>query len=129
MTDQATLWEQNAYPEKKKILTGAEMEKRARKWIHDNFNVWCSMKRVAKHRALYGKRVSIAKLVEDVRDECEVDAIDGEKFKVNNSLRAPLARILITECPEVAPYIDTRMSKTDPILMGGKACINGQHQS
>lgn len=93
-------------------MGAAEMKERAAKWACRNFTAWNRMKDVARERARAGKRFSISELSEEARYRMRVKGEDAG-FKVNNSLRAALARLLIKEVPECEPYIETRASKVD----------------
>lgn len=95
-----------------KSLTGEEMMQRAMTWIFNNFYAWQRMKETACERATKGIHFSIADLAEEARYRMRVEGKD-QGFKVNNSIRAALARQLIRECPVVEPFIEIRSSKVD----------------
>lgn len=98
--------------EKPSGMSGDEMVKRAGFWVFNNHYAWERMKEEAVKRADAGKRFSISDLAEEARWRMKTEGKDCG-FKVNNSLRAALARRLIRECPEVEPFIETRSSKVD----------------
>lgn len=93
-------------------LTGAEMVERAGRWVVGNWYAWERMKEEAVKRAREGRRFAISDLAEEARYRMRTEGKD-QGFKINNSLRAALARRLIRECPEVKPYIEIRASKVD----------------
>lgn len=92
-------------------ITGAEMKRKAMEWTRRNLRAWSEMKRMAVELASKGRRFSIDQLAIEARYNMRTEGYDG--FKVNNSLRAPLARMLIQECPCVEGFIETRSSKAD----------------
>lgn len=93
-------------------ITGAEMRRKAMEWTRRNLRAWSEMKRMAVELASKGRRFSIDQLAIEARYNMRVDGHD-DGFKVNNNLRAPLARMLIQECPGVEGYVETRPSKAD----------------
>lgn len=95
-----------------KTMSGQEMMRKAMLWRHNNLHAWSAMKHKADELASEGKRFSIGQLAVLVR--YEVHEVEGDSgFKVNNTLRAPLARLLVQESPHVKPYIEMRSSKAD----------------
>lgn len=92
-------------------ITGAEMRRKAMEWTRRNLRAWSEMKRMATELAAEGRRFSIDQLAIEARYNMRTEGYDG--FKVNNNLRAPLARMLIQECPGVEGYVETRPSKAD----------------
>lgn len=93
-------------------LTGPEMVSRTNHWVTSNWYAWERMKEEAVKRARQGRRFSISDLAEEARYRMRTEGKD-QGFKINNSLRAAMARRLIRECPEVEPYIEIRASKVD----------------
>lgn len=93
-------------------MSGTEMMKKAMLWRHNNLHAWCEMKKKANELAEARKKFSIDQLAVLVR--YEVHDVEGDSgFKVNNTLRAPLARLLVKEEPHLEPYIEMRASKAD----------------
>ena len=93
------------------IAEGERFMHEAKEWIKMNHEVWHWMCGQAMKYASMEKRFSIARLVEEARYTKPVKGID--KYKINNDLRAPLARLLKEAVPQCAPYIQTRSSKVD----------------
>lgn len=93
-------------------ITGERMMKKAMEWRCSNWAAWSAMKRMADEFASQGRRFSIDQLAVEARYNMRTNGL-SDGFKFNNTLRAPLARILISECPHVEPYIETRSSKVD----------------
>ena len=93
-------------------VTGEWMAFKARKWVEDNPGAWAEMKRLATERAGAGKRVSIDMLAVEARYRMRVNGTD-EGFRFNNTLRAPLARMMVEECPHLDAAIERRRSKAD----------------
>lgn len=92
--------------------TAEWMKAEARKWVDDNPLAWGEMKEIASLRASLGRRFSIGQLTEYVRFSFTTFG-KSDGFKMNNSLRAELARMLIEEVPQCRPFIETRKSKVD----------------
>lgn len=95
-----------------KSLSGSEMMKRAMEWRSVNINAWSRMKEIAIERIREGRRFSIAELAEEARYRMRTKGHD-QGFKINNSLRAALARLLIKELPPAADYMEIRSSRVD----------------
>lgn len=81
-------------------------------WIDANPKAWAFMVRFALQRASNGQRFGMKALVERVRWEMELTSTDGV-YKLNNSLTAALARILVADYPALKPYISMRRSDFD----------------
>lgn len=88
-----------------------EMNQKADEWVSKNWKVWAWMKLQAALFAQKGKRFSIARLVEEARYTKPVEGID--EYRINNDLRAPLARRLRKEVPTCRDYIEIRESVVD----------------
>lgn len=93
-------------------LTGPEMVERLNRWVVANWYAWERIKEAAVERARAGMHFSISDLAEEARYRMRTAGKD-QGFKINNSLRAAMARRLIRECPEVEPFIEIRSSKVD----------------
>ena len=87
----------------------------ARLWIKENPEPWRRMVSLALAESRAERRFSVAWLAEEVRKK-DYTNIEGKPFKLNNSIKPALARILIKEHPEVAPYIETRRSMSDGLV-------------
>lgn len=94
------------------IAQGDSMMEKAREWTIRNRVAWHRMCMEALNRASEGRRFGIAELFEDVRWNMRTEGRDGG-FKCNNTLRAPLARLMVRQYPSLAPYIEMRKSKAD----------------
>lgn len=94
------------------ISRGDEMMQQAREWTVRNREAWWAMCMEATRRAAEGRRFGIAELFEDARWNMRTEGRDGG-FKCNNTLRAPLARLMVRQYPQVEPYIEMRKSKAD----------------
>ena len=92
---------------------GIRLVDRAEQWIAQNPYAWKRIVNKAANYAAQERHFSIARLVEDVRYEMRLDGVDD--FKVNNDFRAVFARKL-QKYPMIAPYIETRASKTDGLI-------------
>lgn len=97
-----------------KVLTGDTLVRMAHEWIELNPVPWSYIVAEALKAARNRKRTSIAKLVEEARYTMRVEGI-GDGFKINNSIRAVLSRILIAAYPEVGEVMECRKSKADRV--------------
>lgn len=88
-----------------------EMNRRTDEWIRDNHAVWLWMIGKANWYASNKKRFSIARLVEEARYTKPVKGIN--EYKIDNTLRAPLARRLVKAAPSCKPYIKMKFSLVD----------------
>ena len=93
------------------IAEGERFMYEAKEWIKANHSVWLWMCSQAMRYAVDERRFSIARLVEEARYTRPVVGID--EYKIDNTLRAPLARMLIEAVPQCKPYIQIRSSKVD----------------
>ena len=91
---------------------GKEMLKAAMKWRNNNLHAWSQMHSIAARFASEGKRFSIDYLANEARYFMRAQG-DERGFKVNNTDRAPLARLMIQENPTLKDFIETRKSKVD----------------
>ena len=90
---------------------GDALKAKARDWMRLNHAVWLWMCQQARKCAAEERRFSIARLVEEARYTKPVQGVD--EYRINNDIRAPLARLLKEAVPECAPYIETRGSVVD----------------
>lgn len=88
-----------------------EMQAKADEWVSKNWAVWGWMKLKAAEAARDGRRFSIARLVEEARYTKPVKGVD--EYRINNDIRAPLARRLMREVPNCSEYIEIRESMVD----------------
>lgn len=93
-------------------VTGEWMRFKAERWRDENPDAWAEMKRIATERAGAGKRVSIDMLAVEARYRMRLNGF-SDGFRFNNTLRAPLARMLVEECPHLDAAIERRRSKVD----------------
>ena len=93
-------------------ITGQKIIKDTEEWIQRNPFAYSEMVRHAKERLRAGRRTSISELAEEARYNMRLNG-DTDGFKVNNNIRAGLARKMIAECPELAKVIEVRSSKAD----------------
>lgn len=93
-------------------VTGEKIMKDAADWRFKNYSAYMAMKKKAMERLAEGRRTSIAELAEEARYTMRLNGYDGA-FRVNNTTRAGLARLMIAECPALAKAIETRASKAD----------------
>ncbi|MGO5418273.1 hypothetical protein [Collinsella sp. LCP19S3_B11] len=88
----------------------------ARAWAENNPEAWAYIERRAMEEAGAQRRVSVSRLVEEVR-ALEWTPRDGGRFKVNNSYQAAFSRMLAETLPEVRPYIEQRRSRFDGVAI------------
>ena len=87
------------------------MRKKADEWVRKNPDAWLFIRNEAVSRTDQRKRFGIGELCEQVRWDMYAQGIDS--FKVNNTIRAALARRLIAEYPPCKDYIEIRSSVCD----------------
>ena len=93
-------------------VSGAKIMRDAMEWRHRNLRAYSLMVAKAEERRAEGRRTSIAELAEDARYSMRLDGYtDG--FRINNTTRSGLARLIISERPHLAKVIETRRSKAD----------------
>lgn len=90
---------------------GDALKDKARDWVRRNHGTWLWMCRRAAQAAAEKRRFSIARLVEEARYTKPVKGVN--EYKIDNDIRAPLARMLKEAVPQCAEYIETRSSKVD----------------
>lgn len=78
-------------------------------WIENDPTAWAFIKREALRKARNGQMFGMHGLCDKVRNGDFSDN-GGMPTKVNNNIVAALARILISEHPEVRPYMTLRHS-------------------
>lgn len=100
-----------------RVKAAAEQLREARRWISENADAWSYIVRGARADATDGKRVSIARLVENAR-KLEFLNTDGERSRYDNTNDSIFARVLISKVPEITPLIECRRSVYD-FLIGG----------
>lgn len=93
------------------VAGGERITEKAKDWVRKNHGVWLWMCSKAAQAAADQRHFSIARLVEEARYTKPVKGVDV--YKINNDIRAPLARMLVDAVPQCAPYIETRSSKVD----------------
>lgn len=82
----------------------------ARAFVAANPAWWALVKREALAAVAQQRHFSMKALVEWSRYELGRRAIarPGVVYRINNNWTSTFARMLIAECPEVEPYIETR---------------------
>ena len=93
------------------IEKGDRFKAEAKDWIRHNHGTWLWMCQKAAQAAAERRRFSIARLVEEARYTKPVQGIN--EYKIDNDLRAPLARMLIEAVPQCEEFIQTRTSVCD----------------
>lgn len=84
----------------------------ARTWIDANPRAWDYIVSQALRSASMHRRFGMKALCEHVRWHFSV--VEGHsEFKLNNNYTAPFTRLLLSQHPEVGPYIATRTSAVD----------------
>jgi len=91
-----------------------DIREMAEEWRRRNPEAYGCMVALARDAMRHGKRTSIAQLAETIRysPEVRVSYRVGD-FKVNNTLRAPLARMIERENPDLKGVFAMRQSKVD----------------
>lgn len=84
-------------------------ERRARAWIEVNAHAWGYMLGLAAHEAEAGRTFGVKWLIERARKKDFAD-VRGCRTVINNNLASALARILLEQMPEAAPFVELRCS-------------------
>ena len=92
----------------------ADMES-AYQWKRENEAIYRAMVNRARTLAGEGKRVAIDELFNWARYSLHWGH-DPSDFKLNNNLRAPLARIMCREYAVIAEHMETREARCDTAL-------------
>lgn len=91
--------------------TAASLDDRFARWAEDNAHAIASIRAAAlAERAAGATRLSIAKLAEELRADPRIATVGGE-WKINNSYRAPLARLLMDQEPALRGCFEVRARK------------------
>ena len=93
---------------------GMALVDKAEQWIAANRNAWAWMNHQAAVYAAQGRRFSIGRLAEDCRYEMRLQGVD--EFRINNDIRAVLARKMLQKHPQWKQLMSTRASKTDGLV-------------
>lgn len=92
-------------------MSAQRMIDAAKEWVEQNPDAWDYIIARARTCVHDKKRFSIQKACEEIRDSHLVS--NWEEFKVNNSIAAPLTRMLIQRIPQLEDYVTVRKSKVD----------------
>lgn len=87
----------------------------AHKWRVKNSPVYFAMLRRAQAQIAEGKRVAIDELFNWARYSLEFKG-DRNSYRLNNNLRAPLARLMIKDYPPLKDYMELRESRSDAAM-------------
>ena len=97
-------------------MTAEEMYLSCKSFIAANPGFWSTVKGRARFSADNGRRFSMKKTFEELRETSAVAS--GTEWKLCNTLASPLTRFLVEEVPEVAPYVQRRNCKVDKFFNG-----------
>lgn len=84
-------------------------ERRARSWIEANPGAWGYMLKLAAREVGTERFFGVKWLIEQARKKDFAD-VRGQRTEINNSLSSALARILVEQMPEAAPFVELRRS-------------------
>lgn len=90
--------------------TGIAPDAQFRAWLAENPRVYGEVVRLAREwRAVHGpsSKVGIATLWETLRWQSSIRTT-GDEFKLNNTWRAPMARLVMAREPDLAGVFETR---------------------
>ena len=93
------------------MTKGDKMRSQAEEWVLHNHATWLWMCGKAMEAATNKRHFSIARLVEEARYTKPVQGVD--EYKINNTIRRPLADMLVEAVPQCEPYIERRRSACD----------------
>lgn len=86
------------------------LQERFDTWLADNPHVFAEVVRVARHFRDAGDRVSINRVFEELRERL---VTVGDRYRLNQDWRAPMARLVMDRCPDLDGYFATRRSQVD----------------
>lgn len=84
----------------------------------NNPGAWEYIERRALEEMDANRRISISRLVEEVR-ALSWTPRDGGAFKINNSYQAAFSRFLTEKYPRMRNYIERRRSRFDSVMPDG----------
>ncbi|MBQ9021805.1 MAG: hypothetical protein IJ113_07315 [Eggerthellaceae bacterium] len=84
----------------------------AHEWRVRNYAIYCAMLRRAQSQMRQQNRVAIDELFNWARYSLDWEHNPSD-YKLNNNLRAPLARLMIKDYPPLADYMETRDARCD----------------
>jgi hypothetical protein len=81
---------------------------------HDNPRVYREIVRLARRRLAAGyKTGSIAQIFEVLRWEMDLSTVSADGLKLNNDFRAPYARLVMANEPDLSEFFHTRQLRTE----------------
>ena len=89
--------------------------RRAYQWIFDNYPIYAAMLERAREQADKGRRVAIDELFNWARYSLDWER-DPREWKLDNTLRAPIARIMIKAYAPLADLMETRSARCDAAM-------------
>lgn len=98
------------------ITEGERDLQAAHEWRVRNQPVYHAMLRRAQAQMAEGRRVAIDELFNWARFSLQFEG-DPNTYKMNNNLRAPLARLMVADFPALADHMELRAARSD-IAMG-----------
>lgn len=101
---------------RREYLSAEEMYLAARSFIECNSVVWGIIESHARAAAFDGRRFSMKREFEDMRDEYAT--VGDVRWRFRNPLAAPLVRFLLLDVPEADPFIKRGHSKVDKYFDG-----------
>ena len=107
------------HEERTEPMSAEAMYETAKNFIEANPDVWAAICNMARRRAGDGKRVSMKRIIEDLRDTHGY-LWQTEDFKLNNSVTACLARFLAKDVPEAKEHMKLHRSKVDRYFKAGQ---------
>ncbi|MDR0514653.1 MAG: hypothetical protein LBG81_05775 [Coriobacteriaceae bacterium] len=102
-------------------LSAREMYKRAWLFVKRNPLIWSLICEQARQAAKCGRRFSLKRAIEDMRDDASLSPALQEDgcYRFNNAYTAALSRMLMRQVPEVRGLLRTRPSKVDRLFPDG----------
>lgn len=89
------------------------LEQRFQAFHAENPHVYAKLRELALQACASGRKMGIAALFERLRWLSQVETA-GDPYRLNNSYRAPYARLLMAREPSLRGFFTTRNDRTDP---------------
>lgn len=107
---------------------GAELASTGYVWITENQPAFCAVAADIKRDARAGRRASPYRAVENMRAKEFTDA-HGHTTRTPNAIVPVLARIVVLDHPECAPFVRMSRSVVDAVeLRSAVSCLDGRYR-
>ena len=88
-----------------------DLRAKAAEWIFRNPEAYAYFEKFSLQMANAGRQFGIGLVAERVRWECYLKTTDEDGYKINNNYRAYIARKLVSDHPEIRPFLQFRKTR------------------